>query len=80
MLFGSVLILPLAMLLMPFFKGKKIPKNSEFYGIGVNLDKGDVQQSLVDELGVKNLIINRRIRKIRKEFRQKKYPNKRNTK
>ena len=57
MLFGSILVLPIAMLLMPFFKGKKIPKNSEFYGIGVNLDKGDVQQSLVDELGVKNLII-----------------------
>lgn len=41
-------------------KNKKINKeslNSSFYGLCVNLDKGDIQQQLVEELGVKSLQI-----------------------
>ena len=53
----SIFILPLSILAMKFFKGKNEPTNSEFLGLGVNLDKGDIQQELVEELGVKNLLI-----------------------
>ncbi|XOB61337.1 hypothetical protein ACMC56_12075 [Campylobacterota bacterium DY0563] len=57
MLLSSLFILPFAILVMKLFKGKKTFDNSDIYGIGVNLDKGDAQQELVEELGVKNLII-----------------------
>ncbi|NLK66707.1 MAG: hypothetical protein GX282_04445 [Campylobacteraceae bacterium] len=60
MLLSSLFILPLAFVLMRFFRGNLKVKNSEFYGIGVNLDKDDgknTQQNLVQELGVKNLLI-----------------------
>ncbi len=57
LIFSSLFILPLAIFFMKFFKGKEDISNEEFYGIGVNLDKGDTQQELVEELGVKNLII-----------------------
>lgn len=55
--FTSLFILPFATLLMKLFKGKENVSNEEFYGIGVNLDKGNMQQELIEELGVKNLII-----------------------
>jgi len=46
---------------MKLYKPKLIKDDNidevEFYGLGVNLDKGDIQQSLVEELGVKSLII-----------------------
>lgn len=45
---------------MKLFKGKIEVSNKDFIGIGVNLDKDDgknTQQDLVEELGVKNLII-----------------------
>lgn len=54
---NSLLILPFAILFMKFFKGKEEFVSKNFYGLGVNLDKGSVQQDLVEELGVKNLII-----------------------
>ena len=57
MFLKSLLILPFATLIMKFFKSNKKPSKDEFYGLCVNLDKGDIQPSLVDELGVKNLSI-----------------------
>ena len=55
--FSSIFILPIAIFFMKFFRGKNQTSNEEFYGIGVNLDKGEIQHELVEELGVKNLII-----------------------
>lgn len=59
-MFGTTLLMfPLSVSLMKFFR-KKEHKNfeaKEFYGIGVNLDKGNSQQELIEELGVKSLII-----------------------
>ncbi|QKF59845.1 hypothetical protein [Aliarcobacter lanthieri] len=58
--FSSIFILPLSIFFMKFFKGKIKTSNQDFIGIGVNLDKDDgqnIQQDLVEELGVKNLII-----------------------
>jgi len=57
LLFTSFIILPISILFMKFFKGKIELSNKEFIGLGVNLDKGDIQQELVEELGVHNLII-----------------------
>lgn len=54
---SSFFILPIAMLFMKFFKGKVKFSNDDFYGLGVNLDKGNCQVELVEELQVKNLII-----------------------
>lgn len=56
MLIKSLFILPCAMILMKFLK-PKFHTNADFYGIGVNLDKGEIQKDLIDELGVKNLLI-----------------------
>ncbi|MDX4013043.1 hypothetical protein Q6A86_08590 [Aliarcobacter skirrowii] len=56
----SLLILPLSILFMKLFRGKIETSNKDFIGLGVNLDKDDgknTQQNLVEELGVKNLII-----------------------
>ncbi|WP_418180967.1 hypothetical protein ACNSOL_03420 [Aliarcobacter lanthieri] len=58
--FSSLFILPLFIFFMKFFKGKIKTSNQDFIGIGVNLYKDDgqnIQQDLVEELGVKNLII-----------------------
>ncbi|MCT7512591.1 PhoP regulatory network YrbL family protein [Aliarcobacter cryaerophilus] len=58
--FTSLVILPFASLLMKFFRGNCETSNQDFIGLGVNLDKDDgknTQQELVEELGVKNLII-----------------------
>ena len=60
MLFSSIFILPLAIIFMKLFKGKNNLSNKDLIGLGVNLDKDDknnTQQKLVEELGVKNLII-----------------------
>ena len=54
---SSIFILPIAIFFMKFFRGKNEVSSEEFYGIGVNLDKGEIQHELVEELGVKNLII-----------------------
>ncbi|MDX4064295.1 hypothetical protein Q6A84_08850 [Aliarcobacter skirrowii] len=56
----SLFILPLSILFMKLFRGKVEVSNQEFIGLGVNSDKDDdknTQQDLVEELGVKNLII-----------------------
>ena len=51
--FLSIFILPFSILIMKLFKGNEKLE----YGIGVNLDKGEEQFSLVEELGLKYLII-----------------------
>lgn len=55
MFFTSIFMMPFCFFTMFFLKGKQNTKN--FYGIGVNLDKTEFQQELIEELGVKNLII-----------------------
>ncbi|AXH11866.1 hypothetical protein [Halarcobacter bivalviorum] len=60
MFFSSILVLPFSILIMKLFQGKNELSNKEFIGLGVNLDKDDknnTQQELIEELGVKNLII-----------------------
>ena len=56
LLFTTMLFFPLGVLFMPFFRGKKRDKN-DFYGMGVEIDKGAVQKELIEELGVKHLLI-----------------------
>jgi len=56
LLLSNIVFFPLSMLLMPFYKGKHIDKKN-FYGMGVDLDKGEAQVELIDELGVKHLLI-----------------------
>ncbi len=51
-----IITFPIATLLMKLFKAKKYDKN-QFYGMSVNLDKGEDQVKLIEELGVKNLLI-----------------------
>ncbi len=57
MFLTSFFMLPFAALLMGFFKPKKNYVHEDFFGLGVNLDKGHIQPKLIDELGVKNLLI-----------------------
>ncbi|PTB88045.1 hypothetical protein C9925_00610 [cyanobacterium G8-9] len=52
----NMIIFPLAVVLMYFFKGQNDSKHS-FYGLGVDLDKGEAQKELVKELGVKYLLV-----------------------
>ncbi len=56
LLLTNIILFPLSIILMPFFKGKKIVKEG-FYGIGIDLDKGEVQKELIEELGVKHLLV-----------------------
>ncbi|RUM75502.1 MAG: hypothetical protein DSZ12_03505, partial [Sulfurovum sp.] len=56
LLLSTIIFFPLGMLLMPLYKGKKIDVKN-FYGMGVDIDKGSVQKELIDELGVKHLLI-----------------------
>jgi len=55
----NLVIFPISILIMKFFKptNDKSGTKKEFYGLGVNLDKGNIQQKLIEELGVKSLII-----------------------
>ncbi|QEZ88627.1 hypothetical protein ACIB15232_0456 [Aliarcobacter cibarius] len=57
LLFTSLFVLPISIIFMKLFKGKVKTTNKDFIGLGVNLDKGNFQQELVEELGVKNLVI-----------------------
>lgn len=54
--FTNIVLFPLSILLIPFLKGKTVDKEN-FYGMGVDLDKGQVQKELIEELGVKHLLI-----------------------
>jgi len=56
LLLSNFIFFPLSSLLMPFYKGKEIDKK-RFYGMGVDLDKGEIQKELIEELGVKYLLI-----------------------
>ena len=51
--FTSIVVLPISIILMKIFKGNEKLE----YGLGVNLDKGEEQYTLIKELGVKHLII-----------------------
>ena len=55
----NLFIFPLSIILMKLFKKKdNLTNNSKyFYGMSVNLDKGDKQQELIEELEVKSLLI-----------------------
>jgi hypothetical protein len=53
---SNLLFFPLSVLLMPLYKAKPIDKQN-FYGMGVDLDKGESQKTLIDELGIKHLLI-----------------------
>ncbi len=54
--FVNIVFFPLGMLFMSLFNGKKVDKKS-FYGIGVAFNKGEVQKKLIEDLGVKYLLI-----------------------
>ena len=56
LLFMNLLFFPLGLFFMLFLKGKKRDKN-HFYGMGVDLDKGEIQKELIDELGVTHLLV-----------------------
>jgi len=52
----NIIIFPLSILLMKFFKSNK-SYYSDFYAMSVDVDKGEIQKELIDELGVKHLLI-----------------------
>jgi len=52
----TLLLLPFIIIVMPFTKAKKLP-NKNFYGMGVDISKGAIQKELINELGIKNLLI-----------------------
>lgn len=53
---STAFVFPVATALMKVFRPSK-PKGNDIFGMGVNLDKGDVQVELIEELGVKNLLV-----------------------
>jgi len=57
LLLTNFFIFPLSIILMNFFKGKEEPNNEDFYGMGVNIDKGDIQVALIEELGIKHILV-----------------------
>jgi len=56
LLLTNLIFFPIALMAMPFLKGQK-PNVKEFFGMGVDLDKGKEQVGLINELGVKHLLI-----------------------
>lgn len=56
LLLTNIIMFPLSILLIPFFRGKKIDEDN-FYGMGVDLDKGDIQVELIEELGIQHILI-----------------------
>ncbi len=55
MIATSLFVLPLSFIVMFFLKRK--PKKKDFYGMGVNLDKGNEQQKFIEELGIEHILI-----------------------
>ncbi len=51
----NLLFYPLALLAMPFFRGDRSQRVQ--YGVGVDLDKGDIQFQLLEELGVTEVLV-----------------------
>jgi len=56
LLLSNLVMFPLTVLVMKLFKGKKVNEKA-FYGMGVDLDKGKAQKELIEELGIKHLLI-----------------------
>jgi len=52
----NLIIFPLSIVVMYFFKRQNSTQKS-FYGIGVDLDKGEMQKELVEELGIQHLLV-----------------------
>jgi len=52
----TLIFFPLSMMLMYFLKPQKV-LSKEFFAMGVDIDKGDSQVSLIEELGIKHLLI-----------------------
>jgi len=57
LLLTNLIFFPISLILTPFLKGDKKPKAKEFFGMGVDIDKGKEQIELIDELGIKHLLI-----------------------
>jgi hypothetical protein len=55
LLMSNILFYPLALLLMPWIRGTQ--KRSVEYGMGVDLDKGEIQFDLVEELGIEHVLV-----------------------
>ncbi len=54
--FTNIIMFPLSTVLMYFFKGRKADDDN-FYAMGVDLDKGDIQIELIEEIGVKHILV-----------------------
>jgi hypothetical protein len=54
--FTNLIMFPLSIVVMKLFKGQDVDKKA-FYGMGVDLDKGKAQIELIEELGVKHLLV-----------------------
>ena len=52
----NVIFFPLSILLMPFFKNNQ-KLNNKFYSMGIDLHKGEIQKELINELGVKSVLL-----------------------
>jgi len=56
LLLANILMFPLSVLTMPFFKGKKVDKK-EFFGMGVDIEDGAIQTKLIKELKIKHILL-----------------------
>ncbi len=56
LLLTNLLFFPLSIVFMYMFKGHN-ESNDSLYGMGVDLDKGEIQKELIEELGIKHLLI-----------------------
>lgn len=57
LLLTNIIIFPISILIMKLFKAKDIFCSKDFYGMGVDIDKGDIQVELIKELGVKHILV-----------------------
>ncbi len=57
LLLSSIILFPISILIMKIFRVSKVSDNKSFYGMGVDLDKGDMQTKLITELGVKHILV-----------------------
>jgi len=56
MVFTNIILFPLSVLLMRFWKGGEV-LGGDFIGMGVDRTAGDTQVALINELGIKHLLI-----------------------
>ena len=71
--FTSIIILPLSLVFMNFFRGKKHINNEKIFGMGISLEKGNIQIQLIDELNVDNILIRFPLKDIEKIEEYKKF-------